>query len=124
MDEQTQAQFVQWLAQQLGVQTEEELQAAMQQLGEEGIQQAFQQFQQEAQAQAYREGGKLNYIKQLQAFRKGGKTKKACIDEGKQHDKTARGITKWSKKKDGASAKDPGNRKGENKLKWTSARAR
>lgn len=124
MDEQTQAQFIEWLAQQLGVSSEEELNAAVEQMGEEGLQQAFQQFQQETQAQAMKEGGKLNYIKNLQAFRKGGKTKgkiKNGAKDGAKDGATALNVTKFSKKKDGATAKFPGNRKGEETKKWTTA---
>lgn len=120
MDEQTQEQFVQWLAQKLGVQSEEELQQAVQQMGEEGIQQAMQQFQQEMgggqQAAAYLNGGKIEYLKSLKSFKKGGMIKNAPKDS-----KTAKGITTFNKSKDGKSAKMEGNRKEASK-KWISAK--
>jgi hypothetical protein len=122
MDEQTQQQFIQWLAQKLGVSSEQELQSALEQMGEEGIQQAMAQFQQESAGQqsaaAYLNGGKLDYIKNLQSFMKGGK-----IKDGGKDSKTAIGGNKTSMKKDGKSAKMEGNRK-EAPLKWMSAKAK
>jgi hypothetical protein len=122
MDEQTQEQFIQWLAQQLGVQSQEELEAAIEEMGEEGIQQAMEMFMQEMQgggaqggasaqqgppqAAAYLNGGKLEYMRQLKAFKKGGKIK----DKGKDS-KTALNITKFSNKKDGKTAAKKDNRK-------------
>lgn len=64
MYEQTQAKFIQWLGQQLGTNSEEELRTALEEMGEEGIAQAFQEFQQ---VQSNKKGGKLEYLKRLQA---------------------------------------------------------
>ena len=119
MDEQTQAQFIQWLASKLGVQSEEELQQAVEQMGEEGIQQAMQQFMQENQGGsvgAYLNGGKLDYIKSLYAFKKGG-----SIKNGKKDAMTAKGVTKFNTSKDAMSAKKAGNRK-EPAKKWITAK--
>lgn len=120
MDEQMQQQFIEWIAQKLGVSSEQELQSALEQMGEEGIQQAMTQFQQEMGGQqsaaAYLHGGKLEYIKNLQSFMKGGK-----IKNGGKDGKTAIGGNHTSSKKDGKSAKNPANRK-EAGLKWMSAK--
>lgn len=104
MDEQTQAQFVEWLAANLGATTEEELNSAIEQMGEEGLQQAFAQFQQEQATQTLRNGGRVDYFKKLQSFRKGGKSCKGKMKDGKAKSKTALGVTKWNKKKDAATA--------------------
>lgn len=121
MDEQTQQQFIQWLAEALGVSSEEELNAAVEEMGEEGLQQAFAQFEQEMATQTLREGGKLNYLRKLQTFKKGGKNCRGMIKDGKVKPKTAKGATKWNWKKDGKSAL--GNRYDKAK-KETTARAR
>ena len=69
MDEKTQQAFLQWLAQKLGVKTQEELQAAIEKLGKEGLQKAFQQFQQEMQqAQKAQKGAKINYLRGLKGL--------------------------------------------------------
>src|SRR5690606_15203792 len=62
-----------WLAAQVGATTEDELNSAVEQMGEEGLQQAFQQFQQEQSTQALKQGGRIAYMQKLIAFRKGGK---------------------------------------------------
>lgn len=121
MDEQTQQQFIQWLSQKLGVQSQEELESAVQEMGEEGIQQALQQFQQEMggqqQAAAFLNGGKLDYLKNLRSFKKGG-----VIKEGAKDGKTALKDCK-PKKKDGKTAASKDNRK-EPAKQWISARAK
>ncbi len=125
MDEQMQQQFIQWIAEKLGVSTEQELQSALEQMGEQGVQEAMSQFQQEMgggqggqpqPAAAYLKGGKLDYIKSLQQFKKGGMIKNAPKDA-----KTALLGNKGSMKKDAKSAKMAGNRK-EAPLKWMSAK--
>lgn len=120
MDEQMQQQFIQWLSQKLGVQSEEELQSAIEQMGEQGVQQALQQFQQEMggqKAAAYLKGGKLEYLKSLQSFKKGGK-----LHEGSKDGKTA--VKKVDiKKKDSKTAAGKDNRK-EAPKQWLSARAK
>lgn len=100
MDEQTQAQFLQWLAGTLGVSTEEELQDALANVDDNQMQQLFAQFQQESQAQAFKKGGQINYLKKLKAFKKGGS---ASIKEGNASTKkvhTAVGGAKPAGKKD------------------------
>lgn len=96
MDEQTQAQFIDWLAAQLGATTEEELQSAIEEMGEEGLEQAFAQFEQELTAQTLREGGKLQYMQKLLSFRKGGKAKK-----GKKKDCPSKPNSTKAKLKEG-----------------------
>lgn len=118
MDEQTQAQFVEWLASKLGVATQEELDQEIQALGDEGIQEAFAMFQQEMQTQSFRKGGRLEYLKQLQSYRKGGKAKGKRCETGKDS-KTAVGLTKESKKKDKGLTVN--KRTGENKKQWLTA---
>lgn len=108
MDEQTQAQFVQWLGTQLNVTNEEELQQAVEQLDEEQMQQMYSQFQQESQAQAFKKGGQIKYLSGLKAFKKGGTVKSASIKNGtaatrKVH--SAVGGYKPSKKWDFGTAK-------------------
>lgn len=98
MDEQTQAQFIQWLGSQLNVSTEEELQQALGQIDDDQMQELFTQFQQESQAQAFKKGGQINYLKKLGAFKKGGKAKKDVMCASKV--KTANGGYKPSKKWD------------------------
>lgn len=95
MDEQTQAEFVQWLAQQLGVGSEEELQKQITDMGDEGIKQAFQVFQKEKQTPMNKQGGKLDYLKHLNTFKKGGK----IADKGTDS-KTAVGVTKFNDSKE------------------------
>lgn len=93
-EQQIQQAFIQWLAQKLGVQTQEELDSAIQQMGEEGVQRAYQQFMQEiqqAQVQQAKFGAKLNYIKQLngicpegtemQYYKVGGRLCKKCMQK-------------------------------------------
>ena len=90
-EQELQQAFVQFLAQKTGAKTQEELEAAIQQLGEEGIQQAYAEFMQlvqQQQVQAAKFGAKLNYIKQLrgqcpdgyelQYYKKGGHLCKTC----------------------------------------------
>ena len=98
MDEQTQKEFIQFLMQQTGAKSEQELQAVMQKLGKEGMQKAFQAFQQakQQQTQAIRAqlGAKLTYIHSLnggcpagftlQMFKAGGKLCKKCIKMQKE----------------------------------------
>ena len=63
-----QKEFIQWLAQQLGVKTEEEFKAAVQQMGEQGLKQAQQMFQKQKGKQQggvfkAKQGGILKYQK-------------------------------------------------------------
>lgn len=93
MNEQQQMQqaFLQYLAQQTGVQSQEELEQVIQQMGEDGVKQAYQQFLQEMQqqqVQAAKFGAKLAYINRLKGkcpegtyteyYQKGGKVCKRC----------------------------------------------
>lgn len=67
-EQQLQQAFIQFLAQKTGAKTQQELEAAIQQLGEEGLKQAYAEFMQiiqQQQVQAAKFGAKLNYIKSL-----------------------------------------------------------
>jgi len=89
MDEQSQAEFIDWLSQQLQVETPEELQGKLQELGDEGIKKAFELFNKQktqtntAVAMA-KHGAKLAKLK---ALKKGGSTvdwsKTNAIDENR-----------------------------------------
>ena len=72
--QQLQQQFIQWLAQKLGVKTQEELQAAVQKLGKAKLKQAYQMFMQEMQG-----GGQEQQIAKqgakLKKYQKGSKLK-------------------------------------------------
>ena len=91
-EQQLQQAFLQFLAQKTGAQSQQELEAAIQQLGEEGLQQAYQEFMsmmQQQQVQAAKFGAKINYIKSLrgvcpegyemQYYKQGGTLCKKCI---------------------------------------------
>ena len=93
MDEQQMQQaFLQYLAQQTGAKSQEELEQIIQQMGEDGLKQAYAQFvqaMQQQQVQAAKFGAKLNYIKQLNGqcpqgmemhyFKQGGRLCKKCM---------------------------------------------
>ena len=94
MDEQQQLQqaFLQYLAQETGAKSEQELEQVIQQLGEDGLKQAYAQFMQAMQqqtVQAARFGAKLNYINrlngkcpagtQMQYYKVGGRLCKKCM---------------------------------------------
>ena len=67
-EQQLQQAFIQFLAQKIGAKNQQELEAAIQQLGEEGLKQVyaeFMQMMQQQQVQAAKFGAKLNYIKSL-----------------------------------------------------------
>ena len=67
-EQQLQQAFIQFLAQKTGAKNQQELEAAIQQLGEEGLKQAYAEFMQmiqQQQVQAAKFGAKLNYIKSL-----------------------------------------------------------
>ena len=67
-EQQLQQAFIQFLAQKTGARNQQELKAAIQQLGEEGLKQAYAEFMQmiqQQQVQAAKFGAKLNYIKSL-----------------------------------------------------------
>ena len=95
--EQLQAAFMQFLAEQTGAQSQEELQAVVQQMGKEGLEQAYAQFMQmmqQQQVQAARFGAKLNYIKRLHGvcpdgmemhyYKSGGRLCKKCMEMEKK----------------------------------------
>lgn len=95
-EQELQQAFIQWLAQKLGVQDENQLKQAVQEMGQEGLQQAYQQFMQEMQqqqAQKAKFGAKLNYIKglngqcpegtEMQYFKEGGTICKKCVAKQK-----------------------------------------
>ena len=67
-EQQLQQAFIQFLAQKTGAKSQEELEKAIQQMGEEGLKQAYAEFMQllqQQQVQAAKFGAKLNYIKKL-----------------------------------------------------------
>lgn len=91
-EQELQQAFIQFLAQKTGAKNQQELEAAIQQLGEEGLKQAyaeFMQMMQQQQVRAAKFGAKLNYIKQLRGqcpdgyevkyFKKGGLITKECV---------------------------------------------
>ena len=91
-EQQLQQAFIQFLAQKTGAKTQQELEAAIQQLGEQGLKQAYQEFMQliqQQQVQAAKFGAKLNYIKSLRGqcpegyemkyFKSGGTLCKKCM---------------------------------------------
>lgn len=90
-EQELQQKFLQYLAQQTGAKSMEELQQVMQQMGKEGLQEAYTQFVQaiqQQQVQAAKFGAKLNYINRLNGkcpdgsepyyFKSGGTIKKVC----------------------------------------------
>lgn len=97
MDEQQlKAAFIQYLQQKSGAQTQQELEAYIQQLGEEGLQKEYAQFMQLIQQQqvaAKRFGGMLNYVGKLrgvcpegyemQYFKQGGQICKKCVQKAR-----------------------------------------
>lgn len=67
-EQELQQAFIQFLAQKTGAKNQQELESAIQQLGEEGLKQAYAEFMnllQQQQVQAAKFGAKLNYIKSL-----------------------------------------------------------
>lgn len=91
-EQELQQAFIQFLAQKTGAKTQQELEAAIQQLGEEGLKQAYEEFMQliqQQQVQAAKFGAKINYIKKLrgqcpdgydlQYYKSGGQLCKKCI---------------------------------------------
>ncbi len=95
MDEQQQLQqaFLQYLAQQTGAKSQQELEQIIQQMGEDGLKQAYAQFvqaMQQQQIQAAKFGAKLNYIRKLNGkcpegmqmyyYKQGGRLCKKCIE--------------------------------------------
>lgn len=93
-EQQLQQAFIQFLAQKTGAKTQQELEAAIQQMGEQGLQQAYQEFlqmMQQQQVQRAQRGTKLNYIKMLrgqcpegyemQYYKTGGRLCKKCVQK-------------------------------------------
>ena len=91
-EQELQQAFIQFLAQKTGAKTQQELEAAIQQLGEEGLKQAYAEFMQliqQQQVRAAKFGAKINYIKKLrgqcpdgydlQYYKFGGQLCKKCI---------------------------------------------
>lgn len=100
-EQQLQQAFIQFLAQKTGAKTQQELEAAIQQLGEQGLQQAYQEFMQlmqDQQVQAAKFGAKLNYIRglrghcpegyELQYYKSGGQFCKKCMKKQQEGGKT------------------------------------
>lgn len=100
-EQQLQQAFIQFLAEKTGAKNQQELEAAIQSMGEQGLQQAYQEFMQliqQQQVQAAKYGAKLNYIKSLRGqcpegyevtyFKMGGQICKKCMKkEQKQETK-------------------------------------
>ncbi len=85
MSKEDQQEFLMWLQQKLQIQSEEELQNQIQELGEEGIAQAYSTFQQEKssmQKQAMKRGGMLKRLANLRELKCGGKMKKTKKESG------------------------------------------
>ena len=91
-EQELQQAFIQFLAQKTGAKTQQELEAAIQQLGEEGLKQAYAEFMQliqQQQVRAAKFGAKINYIKklrgqcpdgyELQYYKSGGQLCKKCM---------------------------------------------
>ena len=91
-EQELQQAFIQFLAQKTGAKTQQELEAAIQQLGEEGLKQAYTEFMQliqQQQVRAAKFGAKINYIKklrgqcpdgyELQYYKSGGQLCKKCM---------------------------------------------
>ena len=91
-EQELQQAFIQFLAQKTGAKTQQELETAIQQLGEEGLKQAYAEFMQtmqQQQVQAAKFGAKINYIKklrgqcpdgyELQYYKSGGQLCKKCM---------------------------------------------
>lgn len=91
-EQQLQQAFIQFLAQKTGAKTQQELESAIQSMGEEGLKQAYAEFIQllkQQQVQAAKFGAKLNYIKSLrgqcpdgyeiQYYKSGGHLCKKCM---------------------------------------------
>lgn len=91
-EQQLQQAFIQFLAEKTGARNQQELEAAIQSMGEQGLQQAYQEFMQlmqQQQVQAAKYGAKLNYIKSLRGqcpegyevtyFKMGGQICKKCM---------------------------------------------
>lgn len=93
-EQQLKEAFIQFLAQKTGAQNQQELEAAIQSMGEQGLQQAYQEFMQlmqQQQVQAAKFGAKLNYIRSLRGqcpegykmkyFKSGGQLCKKCMQK-------------------------------------------
>ena len=91
-EQQLQQAFLQYLAQQTGAKSQQELEQVIQQMGENGLKQAYAQFMQamqQQQVQAAKFGAKLNYIKKLNGqcpqgmemhyYKEGGRLCKKCM---------------------------------------------
>ena len=91
-EQELQQAFIQYLAQKTGAKTQQELEAAIQQMGQEGLQREYQEFIQmiqQQQVQRAQRGAKLNDLKQLrgecpegyemQYYKVGGKVCKKCM---------------------------------------------
>lgn len=96
-EQQLQQAFIQFLAQKTGAKTQQELEAAIQQLGDEGLKQAYAEFMQllqQQQVQAAKFGAKLNYIKSLKGqcpegyeisyYKVGGTICKKCMKKAQE----------------------------------------
>ena len=96
-EQQMQQAFLQYLMQETGAKTEQELQQVIQRLGEDGLKKAYAQFVQTIQqTQVAKYGAKLKYIKHLRGicpegtemkyYKVGGKLCKKCIKKLEEKD--------------------------------------
>lgn len=106
-EQQLQQAFIQFLAQKTGAKNQQELESAIQQLGEQGLRQAYQEFlqvMQQQQVQAAKFGAKLDYINQLRGkcpegyeveyYKAGGRMCKKCVQKAKQ-EKTSNPVDEF-----------------------------
>lgn len=106
-EQRLQQAFIQFLAQKTGAKNQQELESAIQQLGEQGLRQAYQEFlqvMQQQQVQAAKFGAKLDYINQLRGkcpegyeveyYKAGGRMCKKCVQKAKQ-EKTSNPVDEF-----------------------------
>lgn len=101
MDKQIQAEFIDWLTEQLGAESPEQLQKELEEMGDEGIKKAYEMFnktktQQNTAAVMAKSGAKLENLKRLKSIKDGGKaplgtktvvwSKTNAIDENRHPD--------------------------------------
>lgn len=94
-EQQMQQAFLEYLMQETGAKTKQELQQVIQKLGEDGLKKAYAQFVQQ-QVKVAKYGAKLDYIRQLRGacpegtemkyYKVGGKLCKKCIKKLEEKD--------------------------------------
>ena len=113
MDENTQREFIKWLGNELKVESEQELEDKLKQLGDEGIKKAYQMFtKQKTQTVSIKEnGGALEYLKCLQSLKKGGKMKASCGCSGAVLAKTGAILDKGKDSKSAVGGRNESGKK-------------